>query len=1446
LPAIDTQHGKKAPSRRRLTAPTPDQQDRTASPGRQRHRARRVEQAVNVAARAERRRRVSDRVTTPDQRDRTRPRVQRQLDADAVAQVVRQARMDVLGKRGRGKGWPTLAHLIVVPEKEGKKQPTLKGTSIAATRPRSEAGFAPNLNRNPIARAVVGTAWGIAKDPKVAIPKTVSGFKDMALGIPGAGVKIGSDVIHHGPVKAAKNVVHETAKDGKRRYGGITKPGGMERMANRVAKEGAAPEITDFLSVGVPASRLVDAALGTAAKRGALGPAAQRVMTTERPRMRTSGGASKAQPLPRGLARAQLAHRRDTRARTTVARDVATGLARGAALAESGTGEKKGFVNAVVREAHDRGEVVPTRRLTAGRQVATGKINRAQRRANAETRTKHHHQQRAETQREVNRGINRNISGLNRWEKRGFKTAIELGVRTPEAARAAIKRRLAIIDRHRVAGEDIPTEVDEVPVLKAIHDNAERVFTERLGRVADQEVARGARTGIDDPSLGQTATKRTKAATVRRYAKQATVLARERKGTPITEALRTAKATERRAGARVTAAERATTRAEKSAARSEGAAGSEARRVVGQIQKQIDRAETVAAKHEAAAAKHRKAIPGARSPERKAQLRELEQKAASRAQAARERAAQLERNKAAVQPGYRRNVQQARGEASDRAKRAEELRGERATATQTRKQVKRQKKAGRETIYHEKDITHQKAVRRARADANKATGGGFVEPGYYPSRRRTSIRRAVYTLGGARAVKPDARYKGKLFKAGRETHDPTVYSQAIAQNIKRKHNWAYVGDTIDNHAFEWGKGLTYKKAMDEIGARGIDPDSVRILDMDALDNAARRSDSEGGMLVGETDSLHDALKTGTHKADPTITPTRGKVVVLPKAVADEIISDTHPSNFIGRSWDIAKGKASRLLLGTSPAWLAFQVASNAALTGLAGAGPVSLAKSIAWWHSLSQAEKDAIEPYIGTGAFHGDAQTPMIGAASNADVVNAYRAFKSTPFFHKPRKVLGGTSVRQWNPLDALFRVDNMQNNLFRKAVLYNRISRDTYRKLGDEVGTMQALQERIMRIAKLPPEKQIKELVNNREAVESYAKSVNDFLGDFSTYTAAQRRYFQRYVMFGGFLRFSLRLAFKTMPIEHPLMTGIMGRLGQLQSEETRKLLGGDALPWQLGKYYWNDDGTLKSINVGRLNPFLNQVTNISGIKDLGGVLPPFAQAALNQIYGTSMFTGKQFQVRGGKDSKGMTLGDRGRILLEQALGSTIAPYREWSKATAEGRPMGDDDSLLLSLLGGQRRPTVSKDADTQLGVERSVKRWRAQHGSPAKAAIEALVEPWKGQPDPVLERARLRKLYKDKEALQAKIDAVPERKRGGEFFNSQLVDDLNAQMKALNKRIDEAQALGKPAPEPHRRTQRPKPLDVQLQEKLDKLSSGDLGDELEKKLRRMQERNDIVYGTG
>jgi hypothetical protein len=1449
MPAIDTQHGRKAPSRRRLSAPTPDQQDRTASPGRQRHRARRVEQAVKVAARAERRRRASDRITTPDQRDRTRPRVQQQLDAATVAQVVRQARMDVLGKRGRGSGVDALkrfasagvdvqrpATRTVSPSEAARLR--RQGKKVSAGGIPGGATVGVNLAGQGGFRAMQATAQGIAKNPKTSVPKTLEGFKDMALGFPGAVTQTAVDTYqgakHGDPLRGVRNQGKAGVADLVRRYGGINKPGGVGKMADRVSKEGAAPELVDFLGAGIPAVKVLDAGLGAAARAGRLGTAAERATTAARPGLRFTGGDSVPQARSRGLVGSVAQTRRDAAGRRAVAREVTKADTR-AAKGAAETGERRGAVHAVVREAHQHAEVVPTRRtVVPGRRVVAhgryGKLARMQRKDVARRSSRGRAAMKAEQNLEVNKGVYRNIASLSKAEKRGLKTAIQTGARTPKAARAAIERRLAQINRARAAGEDVHTETDEIPLLERLHAEAEKVFTPNLAHIADEEVRRGARVGSEDPALGRTATERTKAAESRRYAPQARLLAVNRKGVTITEALKTATARERRAGTAVEKAQTAAQRAELKAAYHRGHGTRHAEGAQRDLAKQIETAETSVKRHQAVARNWR-----SQGKEDKAVA------ADERAARAQERVDVLTGKKSAAQPGHLRQVQSSANRAANARKREEELRGEHAAAKETRKLVKRKKRKGDTHLWEEGAKAHQKRVRQARPE-------GFTEPGYFPSRRRTQVRYSSRALGGSRAVSPDRRYGGTLFEAGRETHDPIVYGQAIAQNIKRKHNWALVADTIRDHGFGWGKGLNYKQALDEIGTRGIDPESVRIVDMNALDDAAKGAGEEGGSVVSSADDLHDALTKSVHdKASANrLIPARNKVVILPREIADEILADTKPSGAIGRGFDILKGKSSRLLLGTSPAWLQFQIASNALMAGIGGVGPVSMAKSLAWWHGLKDEEKAAIEPYIGTGAFHGDAHSPMIGAASNSDIVNAYRAFKSLPFFHAPRKALGGGSISTHaNPLDMLFRADHVQNNFFRRAILYNRIHRDTYRRMGKDVGTMQALQTRMMRIFQLPPEKQLKAVVANREAIERHAKAVTDFLGDFSTYTSRERKVFQRSVMFGGFLRFSLRLLFKTMPFEHPLTTAAIARLGQLQSEEVRKLLGGDALPWQLGKFYWNDDGTMKSVNVGRLNPFLNQFTNARGPQDVLGVLPPVVQAALNQAFTATSFTGKPFNVRGEKGTDawkghpGRRAEDMARIFFEQALGQTIAPYREWSKASAYGRPQGDDSSLLFG-----RRPTVSKDADTQLGVERLVARNRREKGSVGKQVKEATLMPFKPQRDTALDSAPLRRAYQEKDAIDKKIESFAEANKGGEFYYSKPYQNLLDQQKAKAKQIDRLQARGAPAPDPPRRSRRPLSERDRLLESVKKMREGDPRAELLKSIRRLREGQAIQRG--
>jgi hypothetical protein len=217
---------------------------------------------------------------------------------------------------------------------------------------------------------------------------------------------------------------------------------------------------------------------------------------------------------------------------------------------------------------------------------------------------------------------------------------------------------------------------------------------------------------------------------------------------------------------------------------------------------------------------------------------------------------------------------------------------------------------------------------------------------------------------------------------------------------------------------------------------------------------------------------------------------------------------------------------------------------------------------------------------------------------------------------------------------------------------------------------------------------------------------------------------------MFYGYLRFSLRFAFYTMPVKHPLMTSIIGQLGQLQTEEVRRLLGGNEMPFAMGRFYYTQGGELKEINVARANPFLNTVTELDLGRDVTDqlrnairFLPPVYVALLDQAFSKSSFTNKDYRVDG--EPRGRSLGDygalnRGQIFLNDML-RLNAIYREADKGKAQGVPQGDD-----SLLGNE--PTQYKRADIVAGIEESRETFEDRGGF--WGSVKRGVLPLVGQP--------------------------------------------------------------------------------------------------------------------
>ena len=565
------------------------------------------------------------------------------------------------------------------------------------------------------------------------------------------------------------------------------------------------------------------------------------------------------------------------------------------------------------------------------------------------------------------------------------------------------------------------------------------------------------------------------------------------------------------------------------------------------------------------------------------------------------------------------------------------------------------------------------------------TRAGLDRPGYFRSEKRPQGVFGSFAAGGSRAVQPPKPYTGALTRTGRESSDPMVHVRGVAQNIKRKYNWNLVADTFEKNAFGWSKGKTLNELRDELEARGVDPGSVAFWNPGRYRATQKRASSLEGPDVeaqdvtlesrGVADALSDSTADlGRLSTSPEDFASSKGWSVVPKEVYDEIHADLKPSGKVARSYDIAKGKVSRVLLA-NPAWLQFQVASNALMTGLSGTGPGDVIKAQRWWRKLSPDEQAAIEPVVGITRWFDDQR--RLGAASDAKLVNAYRALKETGFYQYAHKA---------NPLDLLFRADNAQNNAFRKAVLYNSVKREAYRKMGQDAGQIMALQSRLANTLKASqPDDIMRAILRDADAMERHAAKVDSFLGNWTRYTARERRVFSRAVMFYGFLRFSTRLAFYTMPFEHPIMLSILTQLGRLQRDELERIFGTDIPPWEVGNFYTKD--AKKKFDAVRLNPFFNAL-QYRGPQSLVGTWSPIAQSVLNQVAGKNVAFDQLYRVDGSPSYviRGGELGAKNR--LEIFIGELLrtSPYIRAAEKTGlpgVAEPLrgkqGSDSSLLF-----------------------------------------------------------------------------------------------------------------------------------------------------------------------
>jgi hypothetical protein len=403
-----------------------------------------------------------------------------------------------------------------------------------------------------------------------------------------------------------------------------------------------------------------------------------------------------------------------------------------------------------------------------------------------------------------------------------------------------------------------------------------------------------------------------------------------------------------------------------------------------------------------------------------------------------------------------------------------------------------------------------------------ADAAGLAEPAYWWSSMMPRDMVSHAAVGkGLRAAHGNKRYKGTLFDIGAEEHSTDVFTRGIERNIKRRFQQALVIRNLETHSYEWsrgaaGAGLTIKDIDRELIDRAIDPKTVDLIDPRILKRRAPELEGKerGDVLnedeiagLGEDDFVsttqQDFAESRRRIEDvrkwDTKTQAQHRFLVVPRDVTETLdgVASKMDNTFWRGMEVVLKQKPARILLGAANVpWLAFQIASNAMLTGFGGGlNPWNIHGAHKWWKGLTPDEREAVEAELGvTHGHHFGMDQPHLGASSNR-MVNFWRAYKKSHV---------GRLVHKGNVMDLMFRVDETQNNFFRRVLFYDRARKSAYRRMGHSWKSIDTLTTRAMdRVLARPPQQQLHLIAKHGAEFEQIAKHVNDF----SATTCGSRR---------------------------------------------------------------------------------------------------------------------------------------------------------------------------------------------------------------------------------------------------------------------------------------------------------------------------------------------------
>jgi hypothetical protein len=665
------------------------------------------------------------------------------------------------------------------------------------------------------------------------------------------------------------------------------------------------------------------------------------------------------------------------------------------------------------------------------------------------------------------------------------------------------------------------------------------------------------------------------------------------------------------------------------------------------------------------------------------------------------------------------------------------------------------------------------AAEFARRVRERADQEGLGTPAFVPSQQFIEKRFGTYAVGGTRAPAEAKRRTYALQRKGVQRTDPEVVYHGIQRNLKQAHTVRLVADVFDRHAHPVYRNMTAVELKRAIQREGFGVDEVaiwfpgrfrefvRAVADEAEDMRARGERAADDLNDAETGARHvrEAMRLSVVELDhlsdldrlsEQFSRTRGALV--PRTMLNEITATMGGELAIERVLERLKTMQSRAVLGgLNVNWVIADFLANGALASTKGVGPVSIVKANLWMRRLPDEQRRALHEFLDISSLRSNTHVPHLGGSVNSKWVNTWRAWRSAPIaaernpLRKTVAMLVSGKPIQRGITGFLKAEQVIANDPWRRAVAYKLLRNEAFDRIDNELGTMNRLQARVAAMFQLDPRNRMVALLKERKTIEELARSVDQVLGDYASFTSIERRTVGRFLFFYPYLRFSLRNVFWTLPLNHPIRTSIALKLGYYTEREQRELVGATSGEKWLtaGRvFYRGKDGRFYEQNIRSVNPIGNPLTEAEGSQDVLSMAPPWFQMLLGQIEKRDTFRQQPWDLRGQKtgpyeDPKPGPIPEnvyrRLRILARQWIELPPAT-RELSKSrmpgeqsteslpfdeiplrfksaarqaqAAERRRREQDRTLLEQLMESQLRIAVGKRSEILEQIERRRKR--------------------------------------------------------------------------------------------------------------------------------------------